>query len=180
MSGVSKITMDVVIECSKSTRTKLSQYIKCCGGNLDLVGSGADLERVSGWGGGNPSPLNFQNIHLVEQYLTFQDFRHYQYFCVRISKCFARLLLYLISMKVYLCHVTILRKFCLLSWNLQVIFASSYIFCICAEQQPPWYIPVHSHLVVKVLIYKSPDACTMYIKYPKQLIFFISLKYNNT
>ena len=47
---MSKITMDVVIECSKSTRTKLSQYIKCCGGNLDLVGSGADLEGVSGWG----------------------------------------------------------------------------------------------------------------------------------
>ena len=85
---ISSYVFYIVIECSQSTRTKLPQYIKCCRGNLDLMGSGADLEGVSGWGGRGkpPTPLNFQNIHLVAQYLTFQDFLHYQYFCMRISK----------------------------------------------------------------------------------------------
>ena len=133
-------------------------YIKCCWGNLDLVGSGADLDEMSGWGGG----LEFSKYasrRTTSNISRFSGlsgvFLLFVLACQTFSARFARLLLYLIRMKVDLCHVTILRQFCLLSRNLKIIFASSYYtFCICAEQPPPWHIPVHSHLVVNVSKYR--------------------------
>ena len=152
---VSKITMDVVIECSQSAHTKLSQYIKCCRRILDLVGSGADLEGVSGWGSEPPPPPpGIFKIYISENNISrFSALTGVFFFVCRISKFSGSLRLpvyyiYLIRMKVCLCPVTILRQLCLLSWNLKVVFASSYTICICA------HIPVHSHLVVKVSKYR--------------------------
>ena len=43
---------------------------------------------------------------------------------------------YLIRMKVYLCHVTILRQFCLLSRNLKVIFACHILSASLQNNHP--------------------------------------------
>ena len=129
---------------------KAAPVYKMLSKNFGFGGFRRGSRGVVGVGGLNPPPPGIFKIYISENNISrFSALTGvffvcaFQNFPVRFA-CYY----YLVRMKVYLCHVTILRQFYLLSWNLKVTFASSYTICICA------HIPVHSHLVVKVPKYR--------------------------
>ena len=97
---------------------------------------------------GLPPPPEFSKY--TSQRTTFKDF------CMRISKCSASLQSPVIISKYHesACSVTAVRQFCGLPRKYQGCASFTYFLHMYRTTVPLTYIPVHSHLCLKVFKYR--------------------------